>query len=174
MTLPVYNISTSEVNGPGNRLVIWVQGCHFHCKGCFNPQTHSFQGGKLIDIETLVDEISLMDNIDGITFSGGEPLEYSDEVRYIIKHLPKHLTTIIFSGYTIDEVLQDNKKLKTILGADMSIMGRYNDSLPHPYAGKKFVRPTDRIDMTYFQQLYTVEYIIGEEGIIKSGIFKTS
>ena len=172
MKLPVNNISTSDVNGPGNRLVIWVQGCPLRCKGCFNPQTHTFQGGERINVEDLIEKIKSMENIDGVSFSGGEPLEYAEEIRYIIQHIPKHLTTIIYSGYTVDEALQDEKKLKTILCSDMSIMGRYNESLPHPYAGKKFVRTTERIDMSYFQQLYTIEYAIGNRGIIKSGIFK--
>lgn len=173
MNLPIHSISTSDVNGPGHRLVIWVQGCHFHCKGCFNPKTHPFQKKHLIDVQDLLKAIISIDNIDGITFTGGEPLEYSDEIRYIINHLPKHLNTIIYTGYTIDEALQDGKKLKAILDADMSIMGRYNNQLPHPYAGKKFVRTSERIDMSFFKQLYTIEYAIGNKEVIKSGIFKT-
>ena len=34
----------SIVDGPGLRAVIWTQGCSHNCKGCQNPQTHSFNG----------------------------------------------------------------------------------------------------------------------------------
>ena len=33
-------------NGPGVRVSIFFQGCAFHCKNCFNPDTWDFNGGK--------------------------------------------------------------------------------------------------------------------------------
>ena len=32
----------SAVNGPGERAVVWFQGCDLHCRGCFNPASHPF------------------------------------------------------------------------------------------------------------------------------------
>ena len=64
-------------DGEGARVSIYVSGCHFHCKGCHNPQAWNFDYGREFtekDIEYIVD---LMDNdyISGLSILGGEPLE---------------------------------------------------------------------------------------------------
>ena len=43
----------SIVDGEGIRTVIWTQGCSHNCKGCHNPETHSFEDGFLVDVEEL-------------------------------------------------------------------------------------------------------------------------
>ena len=63
----------SIVDGEGLRAVVWTQGCPHDCPGCHNPQTHDFQGGKLIDAAVLLKEIASDPLLDGVTFSGGEP-----------------------------------------------------------------------------------------------------
>ena len=40
-------------NGPGVRVSIFMQGCTFHCKNCFNPETHDFMGGEELTDETI-------------------------------------------------------------------------------------------------------------------------
>ena len=47
----------SIVNGDGLRAIIWTQGCRIHCKGCQNPETWDEEGGFLIDIEEVKDEL---------------------------------------------------------------------------------------------------------------------
>ena len=66
--------SDSIVDGPGLRTVIWTQGCRHHCKGCQNPQTWSFKGGGMIDINAVKEAIDELENQSGITFSGGDPM----------------------------------------------------------------------------------------------------
>lgn len=68
---------SSISNGPGVRVVLWVAGCKLHCKGCQNPESWNFNAGKLFD-EFAKDELFAALNkpyIQGITFSGGHPLE---------------------------------------------------------------------------------------------------
>ena len=66
----------SRANGPGVRAAIWVQGCSLGCPGCFNPDTHPFAGGELLAVDDLFRRIlALGDAIEGITVSGGEPLQ---------------------------------------------------------------------------------------------------
>jgi anaerobic ribonucleoside-triphosphate reductase activating protein len=78
---------SSVVNGPGKRYTIWVQGCSIHCKGCINPDTWDQKAGTKIDIDTLVQDIqSLNGSIDGITLTGGEPL---DQIDGLLQFLPK-------------------------------------------------------------------------------------
>jgi organic radical activating enzyme len=72
----IHSYSISRVNGPGVRFVLWTQGCSKGCKECYNPETWKFEGKDI-----LVDEIfELIDsyNVDGITLTGGDPLEQED------------------------------------------------------------------------------------------------
>lgn len=63
-------------NGPGVRVSIFFQGCHFHCKGCFNEDTWDFNGGKPFTEETIEYIIELLDqdHYQGLSILGGEPL----------------------------------------------------------------------------------------------------
>lgn len=172
MILPVHNIAISESNGPGQRLVIWVQGCHHHCKNCFNPETHSFKSDRQVDTQQIVDDINQRRGICGVTFSGGEPLEYPLALLEIIEKINSNLSIIVFSGYTLEEALSSKERTQVLKQCDLSILGRYDDSLPHPYFGKKFVQTTNRVDLNYFKQFYNVEYTIDKQQVTKTGIFK--
>jgi sulfatase maturation enzyme AslB (radical SAM superfamily) len=66
-------IQRSAANGPGERFVIWVQGCPLACPGCWNPDTWAFQKRELRDTKSVVEEILSVDGIEGVTFTGGEP-----------------------------------------------------------------------------------------------------
>jgi len=66
-------IDSSMVDGPGNRSVVFFQGCNFNCFYCHNPETISLSGGSLVDIPDILSRIkNNMPFIDGITVSGGE------------------------------------------------------------------------------------------------------
>lgn len=172
MLLPINNICHSRINGPGNRLVIWVQGCKFNCKGCFNPETHPYTKEHLVDVADLVRMINEDKKIEGITISGGEPLDYSKQMLQLLAHIKPHITTIIYSGYHYDEIIANKGLLDVIKLADVSIIGRYDSSLPHPYFGKKFVLTSNRIDINYFKPNQIVEFVVGKRIITKTGIFK--
>ena len=64
-------------DGEGARVSIYVSGCHFHCKGCHNPQAWSFDYGREFTEKDINDILELMDNdyISGLSILGGEPLE---------------------------------------------------------------------------------------------------
>ena len=63
-------------NGPGIRVSIFMQGCTFNCKNCFNPNTHDFNGGKEFNDKTIekVLELCNQEYIQGLSILGGEPL----------------------------------------------------------------------------------------------------
>ena len=63
-------------NGPGVRVSIFMQGCHFHCKDCFNQEAWDFNGGKEYTDETInrVLELCEKEYIVGLSILGGEPM----------------------------------------------------------------------------------------------------
>ena len=63
-------------NGPGVRVSIFMQGCSFHCKNCFNPETHDFNKGEEFTYSTInkILELYNKDYIKGLSILGGEPL----------------------------------------------------------------------------------------------------
>lgn len=174
MYLPINNICHSRINGPGNRLVIWVQGCKFNCKGCFNPETHPYTKEHLVDVIDLVKMINEDKNIEGVTISGGEPLDYPNQILSLLMGLDHRITTILYSGYHFEDVVSNKKLLKILKLVDMSIVGRYDESLPHPYLGKKFIQTSDRIDINYFKPKQIVEYVLNNKSVTKTGIFNNN
>ena len=67
-------------NGPGVRVSIFMQGCPFHCKNCFNPETWDFEGGKEFTDETInkVLDLSQRNEVKGLSILGGEPMAPSN------------------------------------------------------------------------------------------------
>ena len=68
----------SFVDGPGIRMTIFTQGCHHNCPGCQNPQTHDFNGGRFSDVEEVVAALDENPLYDGVTFSGGDPMDQAE------------------------------------------------------------------------------------------------
>lgn len=174
MNLPIHNICHSRINGPGCRLTIWVQGCKFNCKGCFNPETHAYTKDHMMDVEELARQINEENSIDGITISGGEPLDFPNEIKALLKLVDPKLTSIVYSGYQLEEIKKDRKLLEIVGLADLTIAGRYSNKLSHPYYGKKFILSSDRISIEYFKPKHQIEFVINSYTITKSGIFKNN
>jgi len=63
-------------NGEGIRVSVFFQGCAFHCKGCFNPDTWDFNGGKEFNDEVINHILDLANPtyITGLSILGGEPM----------------------------------------------------------------------------------------------------
>lgn len=97
----------SIVDGEGIRSVIWTQGCTHNCPGCHNPETHSFQTGYVVDIEEIKEQINSLTGQDGITFSGGDPMEQADACAELAKYThQKGLNVWCYTGYTFEELLE--------------------------------------------------------------------
>lgn len=100
-------IEESIVDGPGLRLTVFTQGCPHGCKGCHNPGTHDFNGGKWMDVEDIFAMVDSDPLLSGVTFSGGEPFCQPEpllELARLVKAVGK--TVMIYSGYTM-EALSD-------------------------------------------------------------------
>lgn len=107
-----HNITKDDMlNGEGLRVVLWVAGCTHHCKNCHNPITWDINGGIEFDKEAEEELFNYLckDYIDGITFSGGDPLHplNREEVSRLIKKVRKELpdkTIWLYTGYTYNEI----------------------------------------------------------------------
>ena len=99
----------SRANGPGLRCVVFVQGCNLNCPGCWNPRSHAFHGAELA-IEAILAEVlhwHRQHALDGVTFSGGEPMQQADDLAELLQGLRSALPTLsvgMFTGYSEEEL----------------------------------------------------------------------
>ena len=122
----IHAYSISKVNGPGNRFVLWTQGCSKGCSECFNPLTWSFERNLSLTPEQIFELIKNYD-IDGVTITGGDPLEQEDilSLLMLISTLDLRKGVILFTGYLIDEINKDFLLRKSLSYIDVLIDGRY-------------------------------------------------
>lgn len=98
----------SVANGTGIRVVLWCSGCRIGCKNCHNPETWCFDSGNFFDDAAKQDLFNALDKsyIQGITFSGGHPLEYEnlptvyDLIKEIKERYPQK-DIWLYTGYTL-------------------------------------------------------------------------
>jgi len=131
-------LSQSEVNGPGERVVIWTQGCGKACPGCFNPETWKFVDRWLESPQDLAEHI-ISSNPEGLTLSGGDPLEQPEALLEFLKALhaygnPESLRAdlfprgiICFTGYLLEEL--EGAALECVDYFDLLIDGRFIEKL---------------------------------------------
>lgn len=102
-------VKESIVDGPGIRYVVFAQGCRHNCPGCHNPETHSFEGGSLIKIDTIRQQIKNNPLLGGITLSGGEPFEQAAGFAELVSGIRgMSLNVMIYSGYTYEEIMSNS------------------------------------------------------------------
>lgn len=92
MMLKVHSYeSLGTYDGPGIRLVVFLQGCPFRCLYCANPDTISFDGGTATEpeeiIERAVREQPFFGKRGGVTFSGGEPTAQASALLPVVRAL---------------------------------------------------------------------------------------
>ena len=98
-------VNGSQVNGPGSRAVVWVQGCLRECPGCFNPLSWSFEINQLISVEQLAQKILSNPQNQGVTFSGGEPFWQAPALIELAKKVKAAgLNVMSFTGFTLEEL----------------------------------------------------------------------
>ena len=123
-------------NGPGVRVSVFMQGCEFHCKNCFNAETWDFKGGKEFTDETIEAIINLckQEHITGLSILGGEPMhpvniEGTTELARVFKEECPEKNLWIWTGYLFDKDLKGKEVLNY---ADVIVDGQYVDDLHDP------------------------------------------
>ena len=129
MNIRGYGIS--KVNGPGNRFVLWTQGCSKGCSECFNPETWSNNIFKEYSPRHILEIIKNFE-VDGITISGGDPLEQEVELLellFLLKEIKLPKGIILFTGFSRNEILENPIREKCLEYVDVLIDGRYEKNL---------------------------------------------
>lgn len=123
-------------DGPGVRVSIFMQGCAFHCKNCFNPETHDFDGGTEFTDETIEEVLKLCENknVKGLSILGGEPMhpqnaEGTTKLAKAFKSKFPEKDIWMWSGFKFDKDLKTKEAMKYI---DVLVDGQYVDSLHNP------------------------------------------
>jgi anaerobic ribonucleoside-triphosphate reductase activating protein len=122
-----------DVLGPGDRAVVWVQGCSLRCPGCMVPETWAPSGGQAVDPVALAHEILAAGRVDGVTVSGGEPMEQPAAVAELLAPFRAAGKDVwVYSGYTLEELLaRDDVEVDRVLSlADVLVDGRYDRARP--------------------------------------------
>ena len=124
-------------DGPGVRVSIFMQGCTFKCKNCFNPETHDFKGGTEFTDETIDKVLSLAkpDHIKGLSVLGGEPMHpvNIDGTMRLVKAFKEkypNKSVWVWSGFLYDDIIERNKEIFNYI--DVLVDGQYDDSLHDP------------------------------------------
>ena len=123
-------------NGPGVRVSIFMQGCTFNCKNCFNPETHDFNGGKEFNEKTIerVLELCDNDNIVGLSILGGEPMhpnniEGTTTLAKAFKSKYPNKSLWAWTGFSFEKNIKDKEIAKYL---DVLVDGQYMEELHNP------------------------------------------
>jgi len=90
-----------EVLGPGDRFVVWVQGCGIGCIECTSPDWIPFDRGRMTAVAELAERVAA-EAVDGLTVSGGEPFAQADAVADLVEAVRarRDLSVMSYTGYT--------------------------------------------------------------------------
>jgi len=121
----------SIVDGLGIRTVIWTQGCSHNCPNCHNPSTHDFNGGDLVDIEDVIEEIENLSGQDGVTFSGGDPMFQAKQCAILAKKIHElGMNVWAYTGFTYEQLINHGNPdiLEFLSEIDVLIDGKFDIS----------------------------------------------
>lgn len=132
-------LTNDVVNGEGVCVSFFVQGCPHHCKGCFNPETWDFEGGKPYT-EEVKKEIIKAIQANGIqrNFSilGGEPLagkniEMTKDIVKTIRNIYPNIKIFLWTGYDFEDSSQDMDFFEILQYIDVVIDGKFIEELKY-------------------------------------------
>ena len=136
-------------NGPGIRVSIFMQGCSFHCEGCFSEETWNFNTGKDFTDETINEVIELCKNptIKGLSILGGDPLhpkniEGTTKLAKTFKEKLPDKTLWIWTGFLFENI-KENEVFKYV---DVLVDGQFKIKMRNPklkYCGSTNQRVID-------------------------------
>lgn len=117
--------SLGTFDGPGIRLVLFLQGCNFKCWYCANPDTITTKGGTPMDVTEILQKARnqkpFFGKKGGITVSGGEPLLQAKNLIEVFKALKEEdfQTCIDSNGSILNNDVEELLKYTDIVLLDV-------------------------------------------------------
>jgi len=99
-----YIAPISMANGPGRRYTVWVQGCSIHCPGCHNVDTWDPAKGFDKPVDDLIKDIQEIKDLDGITITGGEPLDQFEPIYDLCSKIYGKMSIFLTTGYDLGQI----------------------------------------------------------------------
>jgi anaerobic ribonucleoside-triphosphate reductase activating protein len=142
------------VLGPGIRAVLWVQGCPFRCPGCVAPETLPFAGGEAVGLDDLAAELLALPDIEGVTFSGGEPMSQAAALCGLIDRVreKRDLSFLSYTGSTFEQLTHHGTQ------AQQALLRRLDVLIDGPYVASRHTdkrwRGSDNQRVLFLTQRY--------------------
>lgn len=155
-------------NGPNVRTTLFVSGCTNNCEGCFNKDLQNFSYGSLWDKEVEDKFISYVrnQNVYGVNILGGEPMEQTmdSDLVNLLERIKKETnkTIWLWSGYTFEQIMNDDKKKQILSFVDVLIDGRFeleNRNISLKYRGSENQRVIDAVKSIKENKVILIENI---------------
>lgn len=173
----------TESEGPGKRFAIWVQGCEKRCPGCCNLDMQEIRKNIVVDTKDLIELIQqamLCDEIEGVSFIGGEPILQAEGLSEIASWAHSvGLTVLVFTGYLYDDLkVMDNKSVNKLLTeTDLLVDGTFIQEeydTERDWIGSKnqkvyFLSEAYKPGVEYEKQEHQMEVLISEKDILVNG-----
>lgn len=183
-------VGASRVNGPGLRALVYFQGCSLHCRSCWNPKSHPFTGDErsVEDVAKWVLRAHEESGLEGVTFSGGEPMQQADALLALVEFLHCQLPSLsfgLYSGYSEKELKSGQYRCRSdpppgakrniwqrlTRHLDFGVLGRYVATRPSALP----VRTSTNQTLVLFSDRYReqdfepqeVEIHIGAQGLVQ-------
>jgi anaerobic ribonucleoside-triphosphate reductase activating protein len=119
-------IEQTMADGPGFRTAIYCAGCKHACKGCHNPESWSFDAGRWVDVEDLL-ELIKADTMSDVSFSGGDPFYQVDAFTELARRIKEETQKTIWcwTGFTLEEIQADAHLAQMLPWLDVLVDGPF-------------------------------------------------
>jgi len=108
-------VKESVVDGPGIRMVVFVEGCGHHCPGCHNENTQDPAGGYESTVDEVIAQLPSNSLISGVTFSGGEPFLQAGALAAIGRAAKQRgLSIFTYTGFVFETLLAQSRNDEAI------------------------------------------------------------
>lgn len=121
-------IDGTTVDGPGFRTAIYFAGCRHNCPGCHNPKSWDFDGGREINVESLL--YIIKENDMDVSLSGGDPIYQSEALLPLCQGIKEQGKTIwLYTGFLFEELWEQADSKELLKYIDVVVDGPFIEAL---------------------------------------------
>jgi anaerobic ribonucleoside-triphosphate reductase activating protein len=128
--------------GPGRRAGIWTQGCTLHCPGCLSRDTWAADPATAIPVAAVLGWLKSLDQVDGVTISGGEPFQQPEALRELLLGIrawaSPDVDVLVYSGYAMSRLRASVRSREILQLCDAVVAGPYIERLNSTDSGHRW------------------------------------